>query len=202
MRLRCSSANTAARAILSLFFEGESKKQVTIDLNSNATSIDRGKMLVTNSSVIKRSWFGSSITNTTGYSNVVEHSETYKSLFTGLILFMIPSLVVLAYIAFAVKFFVMILIISLIAFIIARVTRFEVDYAHCFNCTVYPFTVAIIFAMIVFPYNIHYGFFRLEWAGYIVSIILLAIGMQSVGYFGKKPEKRDRIKRRSYVELG
>ncbi|MEM4336768.1 MAG: DUF1189 family protein [Candidatus Woesearchaeota archaeon] len=184
-----------------IFFEGDNKKQITIDLNSNATTINKGKILVTNSSIIKRSWFGSSWTNTTGYSNIITHKETYKNFFIGFILFMLPSLMLLAYIVFAIKFFIIILLVSFLTFVIARTIRFEVDYLHCFNCTLYPFTIAILLSMMLFPYNIHYGFFRVEWLGYIVSVIFLAIGIQSVGYFSRKPEKRDKIRRKSYVEL-
>jgi len=184
-----------------VFFRGDSQKQITIDLASNATTIESGKMLVTNHSIIQRSWLGSEVTNITGYSNVLEHRETYKSLLSVALLFMLPSLIVLAYVAFGIKFLLMILAVSFAVFVISRVARFEISYLNCFNCTLYPFTIAILFSMIVFPYNIHFSFVRVEWLGYALSVLLTIVGIQSVGYFGKKPEKGERAKRRNYIEL-
>jgi len=184
-----------------VFFSGDSQKQLTIDLGSNSTTIESGKLLITNHSIIKKSWLGSELINTTGYSNVLEHKDKYRGFLTGILLFMLPSLVVLAYLFFSIKFFAMILIISFATFVISRVVRFEVGFKDCFNCTLYPFTIAIIAGMILFPYNIHYYFIRAEWIAYAVSIIMMIIGIQSAGYVTKKPEKGEKLKRRSYVEM-
>jgi len=185
-----------------VFFQGDDQKQVTIDLTSNATTLEKGKILITNHSIIQKSWLGSEVTNTTGYSNVIVHKEQYKNAIMILLTFLMPSLIVMAYVFFSIKFFIMIMVLSFLAFVISRTIRFDVDYMHCFNSAVYAFTPALLFAMIVFPYNIHYLFLRIEWIGYAVSVVMLMLGLGSVGYFEKRRErKKEMLDRKRYVEL-
>ncbi|MBW3022572.1 DUF1189 domain-containing protein, partial [Candidatus Woesearchaeota archaeon] len=185
-----------------VFFEGDSSKQITIDLNSNATKAGSSKILITNHSIINKNIIGSSETDLLGFSDILSHKESYKNILTMFMVLMIPSLFVIAYVAFALKFIIGIIAVSFIGFIVARVIRFEIGYLHCFNAAMYASPVAILFPMILFPYSVQYGLFRFEWAGYAISLILFVLGMHSIGYFEKKPSREREIgKRKKYIEI-
>ncbi len=185
-----------------IIFPGDSMKEVTIDWDSNATEIDSGKLLLAKDRFVKKTLFGSQYTNLTGYSNVLEHRAVYKSAIITLVIFLIPSMVVGAYVFFGIKFFIFILLTAFLGFIIARAVRFSIEAKNCFNLAVYSWTIAILIEMITFSYNIRIPYFRIEWAGYIISLVYFVLGLKKCGYFEAKRDRHgDLVHRKKYYQI-
>ncbi len=191
------STDISQKSPLALGKEGD----FVIDLNSNATDVQKGT-LVTSSRVIQHSWLGTSVYDISGYSDIVAHKDFYKGLAYRLLALMLPSLLILGYLYFLVKFAVLILLVSFVALIIVRISRYEVSFKSILNSTVYASTAAILVEMFTMPFKIPIPYFRIEWMGYILSLVFLYLGIREIGFFEKK-EKNRYAKRRQkgYIEL-
>ncbi len=185
-----------------LLFPGDKHKEVIVHWESNATEIEKSKVLVGEDRIVRKTFFGSKYTNLSGYSDVLDHKEFYKKAAVILMLFLIPSMIVGAYIAFAIKFILMILVLSAVTYIITRIIRFEVEYKHCFSVAVYASTIGILVAMISFPYNIQIPFIRIEWIGYALTLVYFIVGMRYAGYFEERRDREKEMqKRKRYLEV-
>lgn len=188
-----------------ILFPGDKYKEVKIDWENNATTIEDGKFLITKESFVKKTFFGSQYTDLKGYSNVLDHKDVYKKSAMILAAFLIPSLVVGAYVFFSIKFFIMILLLALVGFIITRIIRFDIDFKNCMNISIYAWTIGILISMFVFPYNIQIPYFRIEWIGYILTAIYFIVGLKNSGYLEGKKDRKDRKKelerRRKYLTI-
>jgi hypothetical protein len=185
-----------------IIFPDDRFKEITIDWESNATSLSKGKMLLAKDRMIKKILFGSEYTNLTGFSNVLEHRDFYKNSFMLLVLFLIPSMVVGAYVFFGIKFAVLALLLAVVGFITARTIRFNIDFRNCFNIAFYAATPAVIIEMVTFAYNLHIPYFRIEWVGYAISVFYFVMGLKKCGYFeGKRDRHGELMHRRRYLEV-
>jgi len=180
-----------------ILFPDDKSREITIDWASNATGIAQGNYLIAKDRLIKKTFFGSQYTNLTGYSNVLEHKETYKAILNIGLAFLIPSMAVGAYVFFGIKFFIMIVVLASVGFIVSRTIRFDIEYKNCFNSAVYASTIGILIAMMAFPYNIRIPYFRVEWIGYALSIIYFISALKSSGYFEKKHDREREMEHRS-----
>jgi len=188
-----------------IFFPGDRHREVTFDWESNATSLEHGKYLVAKDRVIKKTLIGSQYTNISGYSDVIEHRELYRASAMILAAFLMPSLVVGAYVFFGIKFFLMVLLLAAAALVITRIIRFDVEFRQCLTIAVYASTIGIILAMALFPYNIRIPqipFFRIEWLGYALSLIYFIVGLRHAGYFEKRRNRKKELSRRkNYFQI-
>ncbi len=185
-----------------VLFPGDRHRETTIHWESNATELEEGKYLIAKDRLVKKSFFGSQYTNLSGYSNVLEHKDFYKTSLMILMAFLIPSMIVGAYVFFGIKFFIMLTILAAAGFMIMRIIRFDIDFKHCLNIAVYASTIGVIIAMAVFPYNIKLPYFRLEWVGYALSVMYFIVGLRYAGYFEeRKDRERELERRRRYVPI-
>jgi hypothetical protein len=185
-----------------IIFPDDKAKEITIDWDSNATELERGKIIIAKDRYVKKTMLGSQYVNLSGFSNVLEHKEAYNNALMLLVIFLIPSMVVGAYVFFGIKFFIIILLASIIGFIISRVLRFSIELKNCFNLAVYAFTIAIFIEMVTFVYNINMPYFRIEWIGYAISIVYLILGIKNSGFMENKHDRKGEIgHRKRYFQI-
>jgi len=196
------SLNASSKGPIIIFPEDKSR-EIAINWESNETSLNTSKYLVAKDRFLKKTMFGTQYTNLTGFSNVLEHRETYKTVLTTLMIFLIPSMVVGAYVIFGVKFFLMLLALAVVGFIVSRTIKFNIEFRNCFNIAIYAATIAVLIEMIAFPYNISIPYFRIEWIGYALSVLYFAYGVKSSGYFEQHHGGRERemMHRKQYLPI-
>lgn len=185
-----------------ILFPGDSYKEIIVHWESNETEIEKGRFLIGEDRFVRKTLFGSQYTNLSGYSNVLGHEDFYKKAAIMLVIFLIPSMIVGAYVLFSIKFLIMIILLSAVAYIITRIMRFEVEYKHCFNVAIYASTIGVLVAMIAFPYNIQLPLIRIEWIGYALTLVYFIVGMRYAGYFEERRDRNKEMqKRRRYIEV-
>lgn len=185
-----------------IIFPDDKMKEITVDWESNATEISKGKMLLAKDRLIQKTWFGSEYKNLSGLSNVIGHKEFYKNSLMLLVIFLIPSMVVGAYVFFGIKFAIFALLMAIIGFITARTIKFNINLKNCFSIAFYAITPAVLIEMITFVYNMNTPYFRVEWIGYAISIAYFVMGVKKSGFM---EERRDRkgelIRRKRYYQI-
>lgn len=185
-----------------IIFPGDKFREVTIDWESNATQLNESHYLVAKDRILKKTLFGTQYTNLTGFSDALAHRDAYKTGLVTLVVFLMPSMFVGAYVIFGIKFILMILGLAVVGFIAARTMRFDIEFKNCFNIAIYSATIGILIEMISFPYNISIPYFRIEWIGYAISVLFFAYGVKSSGYFEERRNREREIgHRKRYIPI-
>jgi len=179
-----------------VFFEN-TNKQLIINTNANTTEFENGMFLITNDSFVKKRFlFGYEVKNMTGYSNVLEHRDFYKGIVTLMFILLLPSILIILFLFYSIKYFIMAFVVSFLSLIIVRLIRFEIDYKSILNITIFSLTPSILFELIIKPFNITIPYFKIHWIGYIVSLFYLVYGISQTGYFDREKKYK---KKRDYL---
>ncbi len=180
-----------------VFFEN-TNKQVTIDTNSNASEFEKGKLLITQDSIIKKRFlFGYEAKNITGYSDVLAHKNFYIGMATLLFIALLPTILILLFVFYLLKYIIISFVVSFISLIIIRLIRYELDYKSVLNITIFALTPSVIIELFTRPFNIIIPYFKIHWIGYIISLIYIIYSIIQTGYFDREKKYK---KRRGYLE--
>ncbi|MBN1386655.1 DUF1189 family protein [Candidatus Woesearchaeota archaeon] len=134
----------------------------TIDISGYSTPF----MYITNKEIMTRCWFRENHIMLDDYSDVAGNSQRISSLLTTVLILMLPSLIFFAYMFFALKYLIIILIASLLVFILIRLLKFEIYYKEVLKVGFYASTVMVVVEIvgkILFSrtYFVHYALFLL-----------------------------------------
>lgn len=131
----------------------------------------------------------------TGYSDVKEHRTALIPLILFGFVLMLPSLLLILYFGFAIKYGLMIIIGALIAFLIARMIKFHIGLGHVMNIAVFASTLTIVISIISFPLGININYLE-----FIPFAVYMVLGMARAGKFGEKKAKH-KLKG-GFIEVG
>jgi len=173
---------------------------VTIDTASNATTVAKGRYLVTSENVVKKSWLGTDVTSIKGYSDVLKHKDFYKKLVYILVGLAIPGVILFGYVGHLVKYIILSLIVSFFILIAVRLLRYEVSYRQVFNSTVYGMTIAVVLEAVLKPF-ITIPYIGVGGVALVAGIVWASLGVSRIGFFERKKGGGQRARRRGYVEL-
>ncbi len=135
------------------------------------------------------------VVNTTGRSDILAHKDVYNDFVFKTFLLLIPGLLILQYIASAVKYFLITFIVSLFALIICRIARYEISYANIYKTSIFAATILILAEIITIPLRV-----ELFYIQYAVYAFYLIFGLSRLGYFEKK-KPGGRQRRGEYIML-
>lgn len=178
----------------------DSRMMVTIDSTSNATTVAKGKYLITSDNVVKKSWLGTEVTSIEGYSDVLKHKEFYKKLAFILVGLALPGIILFGYVGYLIKYIILSLIVSFFILIFSRLLRYEVSYKQIFNSTVYGMTIAVILEAVLKPF-IHIPYIGVSGVALIAGIIWASVGVSRIGFFERKKGGGQKTRKRGYIEL-
>ncbi|MFC1753315.1 hypothetical protein ACFL96_07980 [Thermoproteota archaeon] len=140
------------------------------------------------------------------YKNVLDQTGWYSNILVWLFVLMIPSILVLAYIIYAIKYLLLILIASAAGIIIARLLKFNISFARLFKVGIYAITPAVLLELIGFMLN--FSQYQLHHALFLLLFILGAIKSGNIEELHEKRKKpkfsiksKKKKKSREYVEI-
>ena len=166
----------------------EEKPVMTIDTRISEGELTEGKLLITDDYVYKKSLFSSKVTRSPvgDYNNLLEN----QWFLTLLLVLLLPSMLFMFYILYALQALLIILLATIIAFIVARISRFEISFADGFKCGLLAATPMIILDMITTPFRLNtYG------AEYVAFAVFFIVGFIKAGSFeGSAPRSKHRRK--------
>ena len=181
----------------------EDKPVLTIDTRISEGELTEGRMLITDDYVYKKMLFSSDIhrSRVGEYGNLLEN----QGFLTLLLIMLLPSLLFVFYILYAVKVLLIILLANILAFVVARISRFEISFGAGFKCGLLAATPMIIIEMLTVPFRLStYG------APYIAFAVFFIVGFIKAGSFeGGSPKsgnrrrsgKHSRGSKDRYIEL-
>jgi len=128
--------------------------------------------------------------NISGYGNVKQKGTEYAAIITTLILLMLPSVAVIAYIFLLVKYFILVIIASILVFILAKILSYRIDFGPIFNSAMYGVSLSVFLDLIFFALNFEFYYIQ-----YLPLLIYTFCGVSAKG------EKLDRKQRNKFVEI-
>ncbi len=170
---------------------------LSIDTQSNKTFAEQGILITSQNVGIKKLFFEKSI-DLVGFSNVLEHKDAYTKAVLLVSALLLPSILLGLFIWYMIKFTLFILFISLIALIIARVSRYEIGYKIILNTAIFATSFAILVELITTPLQIHIPYINIEWIGYLISVILFTLAIREQGFWDNKRQVKP--KKRGYLD--
>ena len=170
---------------------------ISIDTQSNKTFAEQGILITGQNIGMKKLFFEKSI-DLTGFSNVLDHKKEYAIIAFALTVFLLPSILLGLFIWYVLKFAFFILVVSIIALIIARVSRYEIGYRIILNTAIIAASFAIFIELVTTPLPLNIPYIHIEWIGYLISLILFIIAIREQGFWDNKRQVKP--KKRGYLD--
>ncbi|MEM4267965.1 MAG: DUF1189 family protein [Candidatus Woesearchaeota archaeon] len=122
-------------------------------------------------------------------SNVLQHKDALKRAALLTLVIMLPGLLLLFFAFYALKFLLTVFIAALVAFIVTRLSRYEVTFKQLILCAIYSSTILIIFEVL----NLYFAYFYL--IPLIAYIIMFTICIMLIGEREHVYQKKEDVKK-------
>jgi hypothetical protein len=173
----------------------ENNPYITIDTRKSEGTLKEGKFLITDDYIYRKTFTG---------RVAREDAGDFKDLLANdwmvlvLLLLLMPSVLFLFYIGYAIKLLLVILLVTVLSIIITRVAKFDITFVDTLKTGLMAATPMIIIDLIRLPFalNVYY-------AQYIAFLIFFIVGVIKAGQFeGVRPKKKRHGKSKAYIDLG
>lgn len=187
----------------------ENDPQIIIDGSVSEKNMASEKFLITKDFFYYRPLNSVQRFNISSYNNILEHKSGIANLLTALLIITIPSALIVNYASFYIKYLVIMLAVSVIAFIIVRVLRFEISFKKILKIAFFASTAPLLIEIIAIPYGLgKYLIPFMQALGsrfYLVTLIILAaimfFGILRVGLADKIEAVKSSIVKKKKVEV-
>lgn len=177
-----------------------------IDTTGTIKEIKQERFIVTKDYLYYRLFFNNKRINFDNLFDIVGHPRDSAWMVTGIIAFLLPSLLIYAFLFITLKYFVIIFLSSFLLYFIVRVLMlYEILFKNALNCAFYAGTLLILVEAILYPINNALLIPVFSFAGmhfyvvsYIIFIVFGVMGMVIVEkdiHIGKKPKKKQEEKK-------
>lgn len=170
----------------------ENRPFVTIDTRTSEGQLKEGRFLVTDDFLYTKMPFGSVQKDSLkSYKNLTQN----EGMVIFLLIMMMPSLMFMFYICYAIWLLIIVLVAALMGFVIARIAKFEIPLLDALKVGMLAATPMIIIDVIRLPLNLNVYF-----AQYIAFLVFFIIGIIKAGDFEGSRSSR-RSSRGKYIDL-
>lgn len=167
---------------------------VTVDTSLKNTTIKEGRVLITDDYIYKKSLLGRITQEPVGaYKNLLAN----ENMVIFILLLMLPSLLFLFYLAYAVKTLFIVLLAVLVGFVVTRLVRFDVSFKETLKIALLSSTPMVIIDLVLLPFNLNIYF-----AQYAVFLLFFIIGIVRSGDIARGGEFGGSRNKRSYSSGG
>ena len=139
-----------------------------IILDLNQENFTKGDILITKNHIYykKYAWFGEESIDLNQLADLKLHQQKTQSLLITLMVFLLPAILALLFIAFTLKNIILAFVLTFISYIIYRITLHHVKFISLFKAAIYATSIMLILDTILIL------FFPILWAPFILYIIL------------------------------
>lgn len=160
--------------------------KIIIDSSKEYTNIEEGKVLITDDAVFYKLLPFTEPKKIVREPNLLDRKDQLGTLLALLLIAMLPTLLVAAFVYFTIKYLLAVILASLIAFVIVRVARFGITMAELLKVGFFASTIMVAVGLLTKPFvpMVYY----IEYALFLAFFIM---GIAKVGSFESvvKPKK-------------
>jgi hypothetical protein len=125
--------------------------KIVIDTTQDRNLTDED-LLITENKIIRKGLFKEETTEIESFSNILYNKDKIQKFVIYASIIMVPSLFVIAYLFYFIKFMLIILAAWAIAILILKLTKHKFKLARIFKIAVYSSTIMILLEMISMPF--------------------------------------------------
>jgi hypothetical protein len=172
----------------------ENNPFVTLDTRKEEGTLKEGRFLITDDYLYTKQYFTGKVTqhDLGPYKNLLAN----EGIVIFLLLLTVPSLLFLFYVAYTIKVLLIVLLATIIAFVVARVVKFELPFLDAMKAGLLAATPMIIIDLVRLPFG-----FNVYYAQYIAFLVFFIVGVIKIGEFEGGGRRRSG-KRRGYIDVG
>jgi len=130
-------------------------QQIIID-TTKEWNLTKEKLIITKDFIQYRPFKEVKKISTTDLKNLKENKETFSKVLTFLIVLALPSIIIISYIMFTLKYILISLITSLLAYIITRMYVKKIKLKRVLNIAIYSTSLMIFIEIISIPFGTKY----------------------------------------------
>ncbi|MFC1723268.1 DUF1189 family protein [Nanoarchaeota archaeon] len=157
-----------------------------IDTRDKPVSSQYSKVLLTDDFfyVKKPLFLGTERIDSTDFKDLTAN----QGLLSAMILLMLPSLLLLFFLYYLFKTLLILFIVTVIALVICRITKFDIDYSDLWKVGLLAATPMVFIDFLRFPFGLF-----IFWAQYFIFLLFFIIGVVKAGEFETmRPRKKKR----------
>jgi hypothetical protein len=123
------------------------------DTSGAFTELSEERVLITSEKIFYRPFFGTHYVNTEQLKDLKRNRENVKRFLAALVFFVLPSIVFYAFVTVWLKYFLMILTLSIVLFVLLDLTHWRRTWKELFVVTCYASTLPVLAEVIVGAVN-------------------------------------------------
>lgn len=166
------------------------------DTSGAFTDLTSERVLVTQDKIFYRPFFGTHYVNTEQLKDLKNNSDNVKKFLAALVFLILPSIMFYAFVFVWLKYFLIIVTLSIILFVVLDLTHWRRTWKELFVVTCYASTLPVLAEVVVGAINPKLLIPVLSIAGLVqiylipaVVLALLSIGAAMCVYYNKEEEK-------------
>lgn len=150
---------------------------VIIDTKGASANLTYNKLLITEQKIYFRESFNKLIEiNYMDYLNILSKKDTIRKLFVLLFYLMIPMIIFLLYLLSLIKYAIMIALISISTYLIARLLKYEIGFREAIISCAYASTIMVMLEIISLPLQISQFLLVIPvYSGISIAVVPLAL---------------------------
>jgi hypothetical protein len=167
-----------------------------LDTTGAYTALSSERVLITNDKIFYRPFFTTYDVNTEDLKDLKNNRDDVKAFLAMLAFFLLPSVLVYAYVFIWLKYFLLILALSIILFVVLDLTHWRRTWKELFVISCYSSTLPVLAEVIISAVNAHWLIPVLNVFGlvklYLIPAVVLAViatGASLCVFYNKKEEK-------------
>lgn len=161
----------------------EKNPQITIDTTGQIEELKSSKLLITKEAVYIRPFFKTIKIDTALFTDISANSEDSATIFTLLIIMILPSILLTLYLLALVKYMIIILIAGLVGFVILDLTVYRRKMTKMFNLATYAISPIALVEIALMPFNSNFlvPMFQFFWLNYYLISLLVFVVLYVIG---------------------
>lgn len=152
--------------------------QIIIDTSKNYTVLEEGKILITNGAILYKILPFTKPQMVVREGQLLSNKQQISEFFMIILIMMLPMLLAIALLYSMIKYLLIVLIVAILGFLIARITRFGVTISEVFKTAFFASTVMVAAGLLTKPFV-----FNVYYSDILLFIVFFILGLSKVGDF-------------------
>jgi hypothetical protein len=166
------------------------------DTSGAYTDLNEERVVITKAKIFYKPFIGTHYVNTEQLKDLKKNRENVKRFMAALVFFVLPSILFYAFITIWLKYFLMILTLSILLFIVLDLTHWRRTWKELFVVSCYVSMLPVLAEVVIGAINPHLLIPVFSIAGLVqiylipaVILCVLAVGASLCIYYNKQEEK-------------
>lgn len=155
---------------------------ITIDMKNEYDDIEDGLILITKDTTFYRFLPYGGSSKISDSENLLENNEE-MSHFLAIVAFVaVPMVMAYAYVYFVIKYIVVVVLLGLVGFVLARVMKFDISFEDTMRASIFGATPMILLGILTKPFIP-----SVSYLDYLVFVVYFVLGCLVLGEFETVP---------------